>query len=552
MHSSAVTDLFRPVVKLNIRFDVPDHFDKAGVLAWLDHLRSQTVSANTSFGVELESEQDFARAYLRCCAELAQTLAQLIRLPLFDAVALLNVTLPQRPDQTAERGLAELEIRALDFIALATLERVFSVAVDLVGWMNGMNARGLSVANRQTVYDHVSQQVLQPLTASVPGGQSTVPVLCVAHRLGLPFFHLGGGVYQVGFAGKGLRFDRGVVGSDTAVGARFASNKVLTANLLRLSGLPTPLQFMVRSHDELSAQYARMPSPLVIKPTDAERGEGVTMDVVALDAAFSAFDLAQAASKQKQVLVEEQVQGVCHRFVVVGGEVLYVVKRLPMSVYGDGRQTVQALVDAELQKQQALAPWNRSPIKPLDTRAIEAMNRVGLKPTDVPDIGVNVPLRRIESTADGGIDEDVTMLAHPDNLKLAVDAARAIGLTVAGVDIISTDISIAWHANGAVVNEVNYSPLLGGGAISRSYLPVFFARLVPGDGQIPIYECVDQDAAIEQIQQCKSERLRCFCVSDSYTLDDQLQPVAMRADGLVGRLKALLLRSDVQVIVVVK
>jgi cyanophycin synthetase len=454
MHSSAVTDLFRPVVKLNIRFDAPDRFDTAGVSAWLDHLRPQTVSANRSFVLELESEQDPTRAYVRCGAELAQTLAQLIRLPLFDAVALINVSLPQGPDQTGERGLAELEIRALDFIALATLERVFSVAVDLVGWMNG---RGLSAANRQAVYDHVFQQVLQPLAASVPGGQSTVPVLCVAHHLGLPFFHLGGGVYQVGFAGKGLRFDRGVVGFDTAVGARFASNKVLTANLLRLSGLPTPLQFLVPSRDELSAQYARMPSPLVVKPADAERGEGVTMDVVDLPGALAAFDGAQVASKQKQVLVEERVQGVCHRFVVVGGEVLYVVKRLPMSVYGDGRQTVQARVDTELQKQQSLAPWNRSPIKPLDARAIEAMNQMGFKPSDVPGIGVNVPLRRIESTADGGIDEDVTTLAHPDNLKLAVDAARAIGLTVAGVDVISTDISIAWHVNGAVVNEVNHT-----------------------------------------------------------------------------------------------
>ncbi|HEY7804749.1 MAG TPA: hypothetical protein VIC30_10005, partial [Orrella sp.] len=154
-------------------------------------------------------------------------------------------------------------------------------------------------------------------------------------------------------------------------------------------------------------------------------------------------------------------------------------------------------------------------------------------------------------TADGGVDEDVTSTAHPDNLRLAVDAARAIGLSVAGVDIMSVDLSEPWHSNHAVVNEVNFSPLLGGGEISRSYLPQFFSRFVPDNGQIPLYHCSSREQALQTMQACLADGVKCFCTADSYTLDDQFNVLPMTENTLNRRLKALCMRSDVQAIAVI-
>jgi cyanophycin synthetase len=44
-------------------------------------------------------------------------------------------------------------------------------------------------------------------------------------------------------------------------------------------------------------------------------------------------------------------------------------------------------------------------------------------------------LRVIESTADGGYDQDVGAVVHPDNIHIAVRAAALFDLEVAGVDI---------------------------------------------------------------------------------------------------------------------
>ena len=74
---------------------------------------------------------------------------------------------------------------------------------------------------------------------------------------------------------------------------------------------------------------------------------------------------------------------------------------------------------------------------------------------------------------------------HPDNVKAAVDASKLFGLHIAGVDIISPNIEQPWHANGAIINEVNFAPLLGGADISRSKIPNFLKKLIEDEGRIP-------------------------------------------------------------------
>ena len=57
----------------------------------------------------------------------------------------------------------------------------------------------------------------------------------------------------------------------------------------------------------------------------------------------------------------------------------------------------------------------------------------------------------------GAID-DVTAAVHPDNRALAERVARVIGLDVAGVDVLTTDINRPWHEVGGVVYGVCGQP----------------------------------------------------------------------------------------------
>lgn len=90
------------------------------------------------------------------------------------------------------------------------------------------------------------------------------------------------------------------------------------------------------------------------------------------------------------------------------------------------------------------------------------------------------------------------MQVHPDNIDIAVRAARLFGLRNAGIDIISADIGRPWHENGAIINEVNYAPYFGGNPVAKAKLPDFFDGFTVGDGRIPIIAYVGGEAAWQQ------------------------------------------------------
>ena len=335
---------------------------------------------------------------------------------------------------------------------------------------------------------------------------------------------------------------------------KLVNQKHVTTAVLRDAGLPAPGNYVV-SNDKAARQAAEQIGwPVVIKPTDLERGEGVTVDVQpeTLDEAFAQ---ALALSPKKMVLVEEQASGVCHRLFIQSGQLLYAVKRLPIGVYGDGelsvRELVQAAYDEDLQK----PDWDRSKILPVDDLARVTLAAEGLSEDTVPKKGRFVPLRRIESTASGGVDEDVTDLVHPENLRVAIAATRLFGMSVAGIDIITEDISKPWHDTGAIINEVNFSPLLGGGDISRKHLDTYVERVLGGSGLIPVDVFVGGKAAMEAAQRhvkdLDAKGAQAFLTNDDITQDASGTEVPMNAKNLAQRVRALIFSRNVEAIAIV-
>src|SRR5439155_24222620 len=76
----------------------------------------------------------------------------------------------------------------------------------------------------------------------------------------------------------------------------------------------------------------------------------------------------------------------------------------------------------------------------------------------VPDDGAIVFLRATANISTGGTAVDRTDEIHPRNRALCELAAGAVGLDVAGLDVLTPDIAVPFDENGAVVIEVNASP----------------------------------------------------------------------------------------------
>ena len=67
-------------------------------------------------------------------------------------------------------------------------------------------------------------------------------------------------------------------------------------------------------------------------------------------------------------------------------------------------------------------------------------------------------IRRNANLSTGGTASDVTDIVHPDNARIAIDAARAVGLDVAGVDFVVEDIRQPLKDQGGGIVEVNAGP----------------------------------------------------------------------------------------------
>ncbi len=88
------------------------------------------------------------------------------------------------------------------------------------------------------------------------------------------------------------------------------------------------------------------------------------------------------------------------------------------------------------------------------------LSAAGYRPGDVPPAGLVLPLRGHANLSTGGFAEDITPQVHPDNCELAERAARLVGLTMAGLDLQTVDISRSWRDVGGAILEINAGPAL--------------------------------------------------------------------------------------------
>src|SRR5690606_15440095 len=143
---------------------------------------------------------------------------------------------------------------------------------------------------------------------------------------------------------------------------------------------------------------------------------------------------AHATGHSSRVLVEEHVPGNDYRITVENGRVIKAITRQPGGVTGDGRQTVAELVADTISKAPPRRP--RDSLVSLDQEACDLLEARGMTIDSIPEAGAFVALRRRANMSTGGTSLDVIDRLHPDNASLAIRAAQALKLDVAGIDLI--------------------------------------------------------------------------------------------------------------------
>jgi GNAT-family acetyltransferase (TIGR03103 family) len=217
----------------------------------------------------------------------------------------------------------------------------------------------------------------------------------------------------------------------SAIAMSRCDDKAVTHRLLRKAGLKVPAQLRVGSPGR-ARSFMEEHGSVVVKPAHGEQGAGISVDVRSPEALETA--LATARKVSDNVLLEEYVQGLDLRIVVIDFKVVAAAVRQPPEILGTGQHSVRELIEKQ-SRRRAAATGGESHI-PVDEEARRCVQEAGFDLDSVLPEGQTLLVRKTANLHTGGTIHDVTARLSHSLCRAAVAAARALDIPVTGLDFI--------------------------------------------------------------------------------------------------------------------
>jgi len=313
------------------------------------------------------------------------------------------------------------------------------------------------VASRAIDVRAITDQLIS-LYEAVRLGPSTGAVVEEAKRRGIPVRRLNNySLVQLGL-GKNLRRIQATLSDYTsAIAVEIAQDKDDTKRVLGNIGLPVPNGDVARTIERAIDIVEEIGYPVILKPLDASHGRGISGKIDTEEALKEAWN--DAREFGNRIVIEQYAEGRDHRVLVINGKVVACAERIPARVVGDGTSTIAQLIERENKDGRRGIGHTKTLTKlPADERTACFLRKQGRTLQTVPARDETVFLRGTANLSTGGTAVDRTDEMHPDNITACEMAAGIIGLDIAGIDVLTPDISVPFRENGAVIIEVNAGP----------------------------------------------------------------------------------------------
>jgi cyanophycin synthetase len=200
-----------------------------------------------------------------------------------------------------------------------------------------------------------------------------------------------------------------------------------------------------------------MGETVVVKPEKGNQGKGVSVRLSEAQEVVDAFHFAK--KYDDSIIVEQHIQGKDYRVLVVGDQVVAAARKIPAHVIGDGIHTILELVE-DVNQKEIRGDGHEKPLTKIkiDDVALALLKKQGYSVNSIPHKDKWIYLKENSNLSTGGEAIDCTDHIHPTNREIAIRAARAIGLNIAGIDIICEDISIPIEKGSGAIIEINAAP----------------------------------------------------------------------------------------------
>lgn len=341
-----------------------------------------------------------------------------------------------------------------------------------------------TLAKGEIAYDECKKYLVETLIKQRIASMSTIPVLEAAYELGCEITPtiIGDGILQTkkpGYAktynrhhtlgcGKGSEMIYSISSSQDSKNAKEIQKDKWSTNLMitRL-GLPIPKWEVIDTKSQIDEVWGDYNKPVVIKPTGLTGGNGVVVGIKTLEEAKKAYDFAQRAvnGKQRQdwqtkIMIQEQVAGEDYRLLVIDGKLEIATKRIPAFIIGDGKSSVEELIDETNRdpRRDITSPAHTLKHILIDEPLLDYLKEQNLSLESIPKQNEKIQVRKVASMSQGGITEDFTNQVS-DEIKYIVESiATSIHAFTLGVDVLCKDITKPLTKENGAILEVNTMP----------------------------------------------------------------------------------------------
>jgi len=273
-----------------------------------------------------------------------------------------------------------------------------------------------------------------------------------ASVLSAEFEALSDSIWEVRRNGVRTRIAHYVTELDNPAVLRLAGDKALLHRMAEAAGVSVPehVTIGVEDIDQARDLLDRTGGPCVVKPArDTASGLGITTYVQGPYGLEWAVALASIFCPE--ILVESQVPGESYRLLFLNGRLLHAVRRRGTRVQADGVHTIRALA-----ARARLGSFDRLMVRTLDAQ--------GWTADAVPTDGTSVLLRGLPAGQGRTrelrtvYDEDVTELIGPDLVDELSMLVSRIGVSFAGIDVVTVDPSRPLGGGIGALIEINTTP----------------------------------------------------------------------------------------------
>ncbi len=246
---------------------------------------------------------------------------------------------------------------------------------------------------------------------------------------------------------------------DTGLQLDMAGDKPFTYEILRKLELPVPV-FIEYNLSSIQTAYDLLENSnrsFVAKPCfGTGGGKGVTTGITSCEKLRQASYIASIYCSR--IMLEEFISGASYRLLYLNGKFIDAIRREPPHIKGDGKSTIKELINKV--NHSRLTSSQPEAINPLiidlDLRQTLSNNNLTLSSVIAKDELVQI--KTVINQNSRNENHRVTHEVHNSIIQQGKSIVDYLGLELAGVDVITDDISIPLSKSNGYINEINTTP----------------------------------------------------------------------------------------------